>query len=271
MLNINERKQTEGALRHSQEMLRALISHQERVREEERKRIAREIHDELGQNLFALRLDIEALHERTRHTHPKINERTGEALAHIDATMKAARLAINNLRPSVLDLGLTAAVEWQVRDFRRTSGIVAELEMDDLDDTLDEDRATALFRILQEALAYVARHSQSSRVRVELRRDGDMLLMEVGNQGSGIFPGCRRKANTFGLAGIAARAYALGGEMKVEVSEGKGTRTRLTVSIPLKESASWPAQPGAKVMQAQILYSHAIDTARPAFCSASRA
>lgn len=261
LLNISERKLAEEALRQSQEMLRDLVSHQEHVREDERKRIAREIHDDLGQNLLALRLDISMLHERTRHTHPRINKRTNAALAHIDATMKAVRVAINNLRPTVLDLGLAAAIEWQVRDFQQRSGIVTELAMDNMDSALDENRATALFRILQESLNNVVRHAQATRVRVHLHRDKEALFMAVADNGVGIFPECRRKANSFGLVGIAERAAALGGELQVEGSKGNGTT--LTVSIPLESAASHIVHNGATPILPQLLSStRAINSVR---------
>jgi PAS domain S-box-containing protein len=228
--DISERKKVEEALKHSRQMLRHLVSYQERVREDERKRIAREIHDDLGQNLLALRIDVSMLHARTGTAHPKLNERVRLALNHIDATIKAVRAAINNLRPTVLDLGLNAAIEWQVQDFQRRSGIACELSMDD-DVRLDDDRATALFRILQESLNNVLRHAQASQVQIDLYRDENRLVMMIADDGIGIFPDCRRKANSFGLVGIEERINALGGQLEIESDRDKGTT--LVVSLPL--------------------------------------
>jgi PAS domain S-box-containing protein len=228
--DISERKKVEEALRHSRQMLRHLVSYQERVREDERKRIAREIHDDLGQNLLALRIDVSMLHARTGTSHPKLNERVGIALNHIDATMKAVRAAINNLRPTVLDLGLNAAIEWQVQDFQRRSGIACELAMED-DVTLDDDRATALFRILQESLNNVIRHAQANRVRIDLYRDRDKIVMIIADDGVGLYPDCRRKANSFGLVGIQERINALGGELDIDGDPNRGTM--LIVSLPI--------------------------------------
>lgn len=230
-IDISERKKVEEALRHSRQMLRHLISYQERVREDERKRIAREIHDELGQNLLALRIDVSMLHSRTRTTHPKLHERVGIALNHIDATMKAVRAAINNLRPTVLDLGLNAAIEWQVQEFQRRSGVRCSLALED-DFMLDDDRATALFRILQESLNNVIRHSRASQVQISLYRDSARLVMKVADNGIGLFPDCRRKANSFGLVGIEERINALGGELDIESDHDKGTT--LTVFLPMQ-------------------------------------
>lgn len=229
--DITERKKTEEALQHSRQMLRHLVSYQERVREDERKRIAREIHDDLGQNLLALRIDVSMLHKRTGDSHPRLNERAGAALAHIDATIKAVRAAINNLRPTVLDLGLNAAIEWQMQEFqRRSGGMHCELVMEE--DFLVDDRcATALFRILQESLNNVLRHAQASRVCIRLYRQSDSLVMEVADNGVGIYPDCRRKANSFGLIGIEERIHTLGGELVIDASAERGTM--LTISIPL--------------------------------------
>jgi PAS domain S-box-containing protein len=229
--DISERRKTEEALHHSRQMLRHLVSYQERVREDERKRIAREIHDDLGQNLLALRIDVAMLHKRTGSSHPKLNERVSIALNHIDATMKAVRAAINNLRPTVLDLGLNAAIEWQVEDFQRRSGIECKLLLEE-EFSVDDDCATALFRILQESLNNVLRHAQASGVRIALyRRDGN-LFMKIEDNGIGLYPDCRRKANSFGLIGIEERINALGGELVIESNRQQGTA--LIVSIPLR-------------------------------------
>lgn len=228
--DISERKKVEEALHHSRQMLRHLVSYQERVREDERKRIAREIHDDLGQNLLALRIDVSMLHTRTSTAHPKLNERVRVALNHIDATMKAVRAAINNLRPTVLDLGLNAAIEWLVQDFQHRSGIACELVMKD-DVTLDDNRATALFRVLQESLNNVLRHAKATKVCIHLHREDEALIMEITDNGIGIYPECRRKANSFGLVGIEERINALGGELDIQSDNDTGTV--LTISLPM--------------------------------------
>ncbi|GIZ50622.1 ATP-binding response regulator [Noviherbaspirillum aridicola] len=228
--HINERRLAEEALRQSQEELRQLASYQERIKEDERKRIAREIHDELGQNLLALRIDIAMLHARTGATHPKLNKKVHGVLDHIDSTMKAMRAIINNLRPTVLDLGLNAAIEWQVKEFQRRTGIACELLMPEQELEMDDGRATALFRILQESLNNVFRHARATRARIEVYQKDERLVMQVADNGVGIFPGCRRKANSFGLVGIKERVSTLGGELLIETAQDAGTT--LTVSIP---------------------------------------
>lgn len=233
MLDITERKNTEEALRHSREMLRNLVAHQEHVKENERKRISREIHDDLGQNLLALRIDIAMLHERTLHNHPKLNQRAAAALQQLDMTMKAVRTAINNLRPTVLDLGLNAAIEWQVQEFQQRSGIRCDLRMSKEEFALSDECATAMFRILQESLNNVLRHAQASQINIEIRRDDGRVFMSIADNGIGFFPECRRKANSFGLLGIAERVNALKGELTIDSNQNKGTT--LNISLPVKK------------------------------------
>lgn len=230
---IGERRLAEQLLLESQQLLRHLAAYQERVKEDECKRIAREIHDELGQNLLALRIDVLRLQVRTANRHPALNQRVGSALAQIDRTIKSVRSIVNNLRPPVLDLGLHAAIEWQVREFRRRNSIACELSGDgkDFDAALDEQRALAIFRVLQESLANIVRHAHASRVSIELRRDAGILFMKIGDNGVGMDVHRARKANSFGLVGIRERISYLQGELTIDSTPGHGTT--LTVSIPL--------------------------------------
>jgi signal transduction histidine kinase len=235
---IAERKRAEEELQKSRESLRQLAAYQEQIKEDERKRIAREIHDELGQNLMALRIDVSLLHARTGKSHPILNEKVKFVLKQIDTSIKAVRAIINNLRPAVLDLGLYAAIEWQVAEFERRTGIACELSMDEhrSDSELDDNRATALFRILQESLSNVARHAQATLVNIELRKEGRRFVMRIADNGVGMYPGCRRKPNSFGLLGIGERISTLGGEFTVEGAPGQGTV--LTITIPIEEAVS---------------------------------
>ncbi|WP_194724195.1 CHASE domain-containing protein [Noviherbaspirillum malthae] len=234
IMDITDRKHTVEALKRSQELLRDLTAHQDRVKEEERKRIAREIHDELGQTLLALRIDVSMLDARTGASHPKLNEKVRSALNHIDATVKTVRTIINNLRPAVLDLGLVAAIEWQVAEFRRRSGITCELLMDEKELAIDDARATSLFRILQESLTNVIRHANASHVIIELRQDKTRLVMRITDDGIGIAPERRKSGTSFGLVGVEERIHALNGEFRITSATGEGTT--LTVYIPLDPS-----------------------------------
>jgi PAS domain S-box-containing protein len=225
-------------LEQTKRMLRQLAIHQDTIKEAERKRIAREIHDELGQNLLALRIDVSLLHARTGISHPKLHERVGEALRQLDVAMTSVRSIINDLRPNVLDLGLPAAIEWQAKEFGRRTGIQCDVQMDERNFTpdLDGNLALAFFRILQESLSNITRHSHASRVVIELHNDGNVLKMKVADNGIGI--SCSdigKKENSFGLVGIKERVVTLSGELHIDGSHGQGTA--LTVSIPLEPPA----------------------------------
>jgi PAS domain S-box-containing protein len=236
-INITERKQALESLTHSQGLLRELTAHQDRLKEDDRRRIAREIHDELGQTLLALRLDVSTLATRTAQAHPRLNQRVRDVLQQLDATVKSVRSIINNLRPAVLDLGLAAAIEWQVNEFRRRSGIACELVLDADECVLDDLRATTLFRILQESLTNVIRHAKATHVLVELRQEGDRLAMRITDNGIGIGTAdeARYTTDTFGLVGMRERIHALNGEFQIASTSGRGTA--LTIYIPLAKMA----------------------------------
>lgn len=233
IMDITERKQTVEALKRSRELLRELTAYQDRVKEDERRRIAREIHDELGQTLLALRIDVSMLEARTGKAHPLLNEKVRSALRHIDATVRTIRTIINNLRPAVLDLGLTAAIEWQVNEFRRRSGISCELVLGAEEFEVDDTRATTLFRILQESLTNVIRHAKATHVLVELRQEDGYLVMKIADNGIGIgiYPDAQKSGNSFGLVGVEERAHALNGKFVITSTPGKGTT--LTIYIPV--------------------------------------
>lgn len=229
---IEERKAVEEMLLESQQLLRHLAAHQEQVKEEERKRIAHEIHDELGQNLLALRIDVSRLEVRTGPSHPSLNRHLQRALQQIDLTIRSVRHAVNNLRPPVLDLGLYAAIKWQLRDFGLRTKIVCVLSGDgkNFDKALDEPRAIAVFRIFQESLTNVARHANASRVCITLRADDTTLRMDISDDGVGMAEPAGRKSGSFGLVGIHERVSYLQGQLVIDSAPGKGTT--LSVSIP---------------------------------------
>jgi len=229
---IDERRKAEDALRQSQATLRELAAYQERIREDERKRISREIHDELGQNLLALRLDVSALHARAGESHPRLRDRAETALEYIDTTMKSIRSIMNNLRPAVLDLGLQAAIEWQVSQFERRNGVICEVAMNDEGYKVPEAEATAAFRILQESLNNIGRHARANYVRIEVCIEKERLVMVVKDDGVGMYPGDRRKAHRFGLLGMEERITMLGGELDIDSAPGKGTVLRIAIPIP---------------------------------------
>jgi signal transduction histidine kinase len=175
------------------------------------------------------------LDARTGQSHPRLNQKVRDALNHLDATVKTIRTIINNLRPAVLDLGLTAAIEWQVAEFRRRSGITCELLMSEREFYVDDARATSLFRILQESLTNVIRHAKATHVIIELYRDAGQLVMKITDNGIGIYPETRNSANSFGLVGVEERINALNGKFVITSAPGKGTT--LTSYIPMDSDA----------------------------------
>jgi signal transduction histidine kinase len=245
-----ELRTSEARLVDSHQRLRRLAEHSEQIKEHERKRIAREIHDDLGQSLLALRIDTEMLATRTRSRHPLLHERANASLRQIDTTIKSVRQIINDLRPTVLDLGLTAAVEWQVADFQRRTGIACEL-IDTNPELRIEDRcATALFRILQESLSNIARHAQASQVTIRLQLQETQVSMSVSDNGIGIQRDKHQNARSFGLVGIEERITILGGSFAIDSTPGKGTTIRVTVSVPM--SASHSSAPSEQINQASV-------------------
>jgi PAS domain S-box-containing protein len=227
----------EEALLRSKHFLQQLAAHQESIKEDERKRIAREIHDELGQQLLVLRMDVSMLHTRTEKKHPRLHRKVDAALKNIDNTMHSLRSIINNLRPAVLDLGLRAAIEWQVKRFEEHTGIACDLVSDDKEFELADNCTTALFRTVQESLTNVSRHAHATQVLIELYEADRKLFMKVTDNGVGARPDERKKKTSFGLLGMKERITTLGGELEIKSEPDHGMM--LTVSVPIRAEA-WP-------------------------------
>jgi signal transduction histidine kinase len=236
-----ELRDSQTKLQISHHNLRRLAAHADQIKEGERKRIAREIHDDLGQNLLALRIEVDMLASRTRNGHPRLHARARATLSQIDATIKSVRQIINDLRPNVLDLGLSAAVEWQTSEFRRRTGIVCTLIDDRKEIGISDHRATAFFRILQESLSNITRHARATEVTVELKMQGDNLWMAITDNGVGLNAGGRNKVGSFGLVGIEERISILGGTFSITSAPGKGTRVCVTAPIDDSAAAVEPA------------------------------
>jgi signal transduction histidine kinase len=208
-----------------------LADHAYQIKEMERKRIAREIHDDLGQNLLALRIDAEMLAARTNDKHGYLHKRARATLQHIDATIKSVRQIINDLRPTVLDLGLSAAVEWQVDEFQRRTGIQCEMHNCDGEIPLPDRCATAFFRILQESLTNIVRHAKATKVVINLQFSDGWLSLTVTDDGCGLPPGGHNKFGSFGLVGIEERVLILGGTCTVSSEEGRGTTVKISAPV----------------------------------------
>lgn len=238
-----ELRASEAKLQKTNDNLRRLAAHAESIKESERKRIAREIHDDLGQNLLALRIEADMLASRTSRRHPRLHARARWTLEQIDATIKSVRQIINDLRPHVLDLGLTAAVDWQIAEFQRRTGIACELVSDGRELHVSDRCATTLFRILQESLTNVSRHARATAVRVELALDAESISMTVSDNGMGLNNGSGQKPGSFGLVGIEERVRILGGRCIISSRPNAGTTVH--VSIPAADNLLSVAQSAA--------------------------
>jgi PAS domain S-box-containing protein len=229
-----ERTQAEEALAMSQERLRNLAARLHAVREEERTVIARDIHDQLGQSLTGLKMDLSWLMRRLPDD-PAIRDRAESMEVLLDSTVESVRSISTQLRPPILDdLGLEAAVEWQVHEFARQSGINCQLDLRVGDTFVREEHATAAFRILQESLVNVARHAQADNVTVEVRLVGKTLFLVVSDDGCGIGDVTLSSTRSIGLIGMRERAGALGGEVDICRMGTGGTRVKL--ELPLERN-----------------------------------
>jgi signal transduction histidine kinase len=234
MLNaeLAERSLTEQRLRSSEENLRALAAHLQSVREEERTHIARDIHDELGQALTGLKLDLNAFARAAPDEDDESLQERSRMLSHtIDRIIQSVRRIASGLRPEVLDeIGLSAAIEWQAREFQRRTGIRCNVEIVQPFADPDTERATALFRIYQELLTNVARHANATRVNVVLT-DMPQLALTIEDNGRGIRDDEFQSPRALGFLGMKERVQPFGGSIEVKGSEGKGTK--VSVAIPL--------------------------------------
>jgi two-component system sensor histidine kinase UhpB len=234
MTNITSAKQREELLLESRELMRNLARHQVGVREEERSRIARDVHDELGQKLTALQMEVSMLSARYHDDPPELSQKLRSVLGLIDATMDSVRAIAADLRPPVLDLGLVPAIEWQVQEFQRRTGVPCELAVGDDDIELEEERATAVFRMLQEALTNVARHANATQVEITLNVQDGTLQLTVEDNGVGMPTRQPSGKSSFGLLGLRERALMAGGDIRIDSRPG---RTTLRVTLPMTRAA----------------------------------
>jgi signal transduction histidine kinase len=230
--DVTARVQAEVELRESQAKLRGLYHQLQHAREEERRRISRELHDELGQNITALKIDLAWLAHRMDPGRPALLEKLESMGGIVDATLDTARRVSAELRPGVLDsLGLAAAAEWLVRDFEKRHEVECSLRIVPDEIEVAPGLATDVFRILQETLTNVARHARAARVEVTLRQEEDMIELHVTDNGVGIAPDRVTSPGSLGLLGIRERLLPYPGALVVEAAPGGGTFVRVTIPI----------------------------------------
>jgi PAS domain S-box-containing protein len=226
--DITERKEAEEDLIKSRRTLQELTNHLQSIREKERSYVAREIHDELGQSLTAIKFDVSALRGRLKERAD--TEKINSLLETIDETMRVARRLSTEMRPSILDdFGLSESVQWLAADFSERSSIECDVTIDPPEIRADSERSTAVFRVMQEALTNVYRHSEAKRAVVGLSESEGFLHLEVMDDGKGISTGEIEGQRSFGIIGMKERARALGGRLDLIGSPGKGTSVRLTI------------------------------------------
>jgi PAS domain S-box-containing protein len=240
--DITKRKRAEEELQGSLKQLRELAARLQSVREEERAMVAREIHDELGQALTAIKIDLASLIPRLGADQKEELEKAESILKLVDQTILSVRRIATELRPGILDdLGLVAAVEWAAEEFEVRTGTRIHLDLPDDDIVIDPERATAIFRIFQETLTNVTRHAEATQVDVRLGREDGYIVLEVRDNGRGIGEEQLSAGGSLGILGMRERALLLGGALTISGAPGKGTL--VTLRIPKVHS---PPSAGGK-------------------------
>jgi len=237
--DVTERVASEQALRHSKEELQHMALAAHSIREQEKSRIARELHDELGQALSALKMDVVWLREKAEKLDSASSKKLAAMETMLDQTVAATRRISSDLRPLMLDdLGLIPAAEWLVQNFTQRTGIACTLNISDPEPELHDPNATAVFRIVQESLTNIARHAQATHVEVSIVQAGGSVQVRVRDNGIGFAPDSPRKPGSHGLTGLRERAMLLGGTAKVTSAPGAGTT--IEVSLPMASTEPQP-------------------------------
>ena len=234
--NITERHAAEEKLKESYEAIRTLTGYLQNVREQERLNISREIHDELGQLLTVLKMDVSWLNKKIGGENSMVKEKLSEILNLVDTTVRSIRRIASELRPTLLDdLGLYAAMEWHLEEFERRSGIRRELVIPENELALSDSLKIGIFRIFQESLTNVARHSEAKNVNVSLLQKDNQLILTIRDNGIGFEEGPMATKKTLGLLGMKERSMMMGGVYNITSARGAGTT--VTVIIPLSKKA----------------------------------
>ena len=239
--DITRQSDEHRALELSRRQLRELSAGMVTAREEERRRIARELHDELGQRLTILKMELAARSPRV--SGEADGDRTSTMLQMVDETISSVRRIATELRPLMLDdLGLNAAIEWLAQSWAQRMGITVRLQLGPEDPPVDQAGAIALYRMVQEALTNVARHARATRVKISIGREGATLVLKIRDNGMGFGEGAMYTKGSYGLMGIRERAYMLGGTLEVgNVTDGGG---RVVVRLPLdRPDGTYPSTP----------------------------
>jgi PAS domain S-box-containing protein len=234
--DINDRKRAEEQLKATSEQLRALSASLQSAREEESKRIAREIHDELGGSLTSWRWDLEEIRDVVSETLDSsqvaaLRTKIEAMIKLTETTLDTVRRLASELRPMVLELGLVEAVEWQALQFENRTGITVQLECSLEKVDLNNEQSTAVFRILQEALTNIQRHAQPTKVTITMKEESGQFFLTIKDNGRGMTKSEELGRQSLGLLGMRERAHLVDGEINIESAQGEGTR--ITVRVPI--------------------------------------
>lgn len=235
--NITKRRQAERELAQSRENLKQLSISLQRAREDDRAHFARELHDQLGQNLTALRIDFNSLANIMTPLEPATLTRLATIDQLIDSMVDTTRQICDELRPGILDdLGFEAAISSYIKNFTQRFGVPCDLLLDRESYDLDEALSTTLFRIVQEALTNIARHARASHAMVALQDRGDELMLTIADDGCGLSTALEGERKTYGLLGMRERVNMLGGRLVIDSAPGRGTH--IEVIIPKRVQAT---------------------------------
>ncbi len=240
--DISARVKAAAEIERSHRQLRELYEQMHEVREAERVRIARELHDELAQWLTALKMDVSWLAGRLSREDGRMRDKIEQMKRLVDSTVASVRRIAADLRPVMLDdLGLVPAIEHMLHEFSKRTGIVVGLDADAGEVEFGDPLATAIYRMVQEALTNVARHARATEVRVIMQREGGGLLVRVRDNGIGIGPNTESKEKSFGLRGIKERAHTLGGIARIDGAPSGGTV--IEIMVPVEDKAGTRREP----------------------------
>jgi PAS domain S-box-containing protein len=241
--DITHRKQAEEQVNKSLNQMRQLSARLQSIREEESTRIAREIHDELGQTLTGIKMDISFLEEIISEKlnlkdNPVLVEKINSISNLTDSAVQTIRKITTELRPAILDsMGLSAAIEWQTEEFQHRTGIICRYINTAANYELDKQSSTAIFRIIQESLTNIIRHAKAKDVQIKVIKENKNIIFEISDNGTGFTEDEAHKLNSFGILGMKERAMLIGGEFEIHGNPNKGTTVRVRIPLLLSTNS----------------------------------
>lgn len=231
MMNITHSKQEKLEIEESRRKLAELTAHLETIKEEERAKIAREIHDDLGGNLTVIKIGLSNIMSKLDENQTNLKAQAQGLETIVDNTFNAIHRISHNLRPTVLDLGIVDAIDWQLDEFKKQSGIACNFFSNQAEIAMTSDQSMALFRIFQEALSNIGKHAHAKQVEVNLIRENCHVELTILDDGIGIKPKDKLKANSFGLHGMKERIEMQHGAITIAKVKPKGTLIKVNLPI----------------------------------------